>query len=85
MPRWASRIILEVTDIRVDRLQDISEKDAKAEGAPMSVHHGTAEIVSSYRDGFENIWNSINGSGSWAANPYVWVIEFKRLEVQLTD
>lgn len=84
MPRWASRITLEVTGVRVERLQEISEADAKAEGIE-ELSHGfrdylqrdvQMDAVSSY----ESLWESINGAGSWEANPWVWVIEFKRLE-----
>ena len=85
MPRWASRITLEVTAIRVERLQDISEADAKAEGA--SYHNGLGVGHSGWRhdDGavhndarsaYAQLWNSINGPGSWDANPWVWVVEF---------
>lgn len=73
MPRWASRIDLEITDVRVERLQDITEEDAMAEGAYKSPAAGN------YRMGFGEIWESINGSGSWSKNPWVWVIEFKRV------
>lgn len=82
MPRWASRITLEISDIRVERLQEISEKDAEAEGARFEL----AEIDSvrlgaeaSHRGGFQNLWQRINGPDSWYANPWVWVIEFKRI------
>ncbi len=80
MPRSASRILLEITAVRVERLNDISEADAKAEGL-MRVSDGFrgadglpwyANPVASYR----SLWESINGAGSWAANPWVWVIEF---------
>lgn len=76
MPRWASRITLEITDVRVERLQDISIDDAKAEGSPTHGHSG-AEI--SPRKGFRHLWGRINGHESWDANPWVWVIEFKRI------
>ncbi|MFL1405413.1 hypothetical protein ACJO2E_08730 [Marinobacter sp. M1N3S26] len=76
MPRWASRITLEITDVRVERLQDISVADAKAEGGPTHGHSG-AEI--SYRRGFRHLWSQINGPDSWDANPWVWVIEFRRI------
>jgi hypothetical protein len=84
MPRWASRITLEVTGVRVERLQDISEEDAIVEG-----------IVAQYlsADGFDRtdgygntprylyrlLWERINGEGSWAANPWVWALSFKRV------
>lgn len=82
MPRWASRITLEVTGVRVERLQEISEADAKAEGVPCEIIFGTdrgidgkAFPIREYRD----LWESINGLGSWEANPFVWVVEFKRI------
>lgn len=81
MPRWASRITLDVTGIRVERLQDISEADAIAEGVNVhSDHHGKPRTsiyspVQAYRD----LWESINGEGSWDANPWVWVVEFPRV------
>lgn len=76
MPRWASRITLEITDIRVERLQDISEADAKAEGVTESIvlPGDRGSFVAS----FGYLWESIHGAGSWAANPWVWVIEFQR-------
>ena len=82
MPRWASRITLEITGVRVERLHDISEVDARAEGAPDItgvVMGGKLRGIATYRDWFKNLWQSINGADSWASNPWVWVIEFKRL------
>ncbi len=91
MPRKASRITLEVTAVRVERLQDISEADAKAEGAdPFVDGHGTlsrAEIdadpgfanFANYRDGYRILWDSIHGDASWPANPFVWVFTFRKL------
>ena len=88
MPRAASRIQLEITGVRVERLQDISEEDAKAEGCPCYVcgnlmdgkneddchcFHRKAGVTD-----YLKLWESINGPGSWAANPWVWVIEFRR-------
>lgn len=73
MPRWASRITLEVTGVRVERLQDISADDCWAEGIPYSPD---VDPVHEYR----NLWEQINGPDSWAANPWVWVVEFKRTE-----
>lgn len=70
MPRWASRITLEITGVRVERLHDISEEDAVAEGVPR---------YSGALFEFCQIWKALNGPGSWNANPWVWAIEFKRL------
>jgi hypothetical protein len=73
MPRWASRITLEVTGVRVERLQDISEADARSEGisrADCPDWHATTD--------YRALWESIHGPGSWAANPRVWVAEFRR-------
>lgn len=78
MPRWASRITLEVTGVRVERLQDISGPDCWAEGIECagwdSEKYGS--VTHCYRD----LWESINGPGSWEKNPWVWVVEFKRVE-----
>ncbi|MBA5058312.1 hypothetical protein H2N66_31055 [Pseudomonas aeruginosa] len=79
MPRWASRILLEITAVRVERLQDITEDQAIAEGIdthPMGFY-GNGCITAG--GAFLELWESINGDGSWAANPWVWVIEFKRV------
>jgi hypothetical protein len=77
MPRWASRITLEITAVRVERLLKISEADAKAEGAQLAEGPCTEPEFQSYTLGYLNLWNSINGPDSWASNPWVWVIEFK--------
>lgn len=81
MPRWASRILLEVTGVRVERLQDISEADAQAEGWTRRPEVSTDPQVHSdaARDWFMDLWESINGPDSWAANPWVWVVEFRRI------
>lgn len=81
MPRWASRITLEITDVRVERLQDISGMDAKREGVSVPAHlpHDGADLDYARRE-YRRLWQSINGPGSWDANPWVWVIEFKKLE-----
>ncbi|MPN12300.1 hypothetical protein SDC9_159616 [bioreactor metagenome] len=76
MPKWAARIWLEVTGVRVERLQQITEEDAKAEGAPMK--NSPAAHLTGYRRGFQELWESTDGD--WAANPWVWVIDFKRIE-----
>ena len=102
MPRWASRITLEITSVRIERLNDISKKDAAAEGfTKISKDDGkTWKYGIPDRDGlpgtddsgwpwrdweqdprnaFKKLWESINGDGSWDANPWLWVIEFKRV------
>ena len=90
MPRWASRILLEVTAVRVERLQDITEEQAQTEGAdPIRLDGLTASDISAldlewadpetpYRNGFRQLRGSLDGD--WDANPWVWVIEFKRVE-----
>lgn len=85
MPRAASRSTLEITGIRVERLQDISEADALAEGMQFrnadEDQDGApdARQSRSYRQAFIDAWRDINGTDSWAANPWVWVIEFTNL------
>jgi len=82
MPRWASRITLEIVSIRVERLKAISEADAKAEGCfmPDSIYPGEPHTPGSYVvKQYRLLWESINGPSSWSANPWVWVVEFKRL------
>lgn len=86
MPRWASRITIEVESVRVERLIDISEKDAMAEGV-QRIEYGPNEIggiqvhphTSSYRDAFKELWEVINGPSSWEVNPWVWVLTFRRI------
>lgn len=103
MPRWASRILLEITDVRVERLNAISEEDAQREGVHTEVWDQTVvarnyaardeffqfwsedmphyvEMNQLYRSSFRSLWESIYGSENWLANPWVWVIEFKRVE-----
>jgi hypothetical protein len=92
MPRWASRIRLKIARISVERVQDISESDAKAEGAKLAVKYDDGYITSepriverelhsrSFAFGFEGLWRQIHGSKSWDSNPWVWVIEFKVIE-----
>ncbi|MFI9652815.1 hypothetical protein [Guyparkeria halopsychrophila] len=84
MPRWASRITLEITEVRVERVQEISGADAKAEGMCSRLAESSSLLgpAGSYKDNFRTAWNSINGHGSWDENPWVWVVEFKRQEVQ---
>ncbi|WP_241723043.1 morphogenetic protein [Raoultella sp. HC6] len=83
MPRWASRILLEITDVRVERLNSISEEDAQAEGMELTGWRPTysdpdsgGEVWTPY-DNFAQLWESIYGEESWKANNWVWVIEFK--------
>lgn len=94
MPRWASRITLEIESVRVERLQEISEADAKAEGVldwaaelarrpgvtascidRMALRYGSGSLAY----GYAAMWDEIHGPGSWDANPWVWVVEFRRL------
>lgn len=78
MPRWASRITLQVTNVRVERVQEISEEDAIAEG--VSKHDGSVCIGETHRAEFRCLWDSINGKKHpWASNPWVWVVEFKKV------
>lgn len=79
MPRWASRITLEITDVRVERLQDISSADAKAEGVATPDLNDWCDD-SKWVSQFAWLWRSINGPDSWDANPWVWVVEFKRVD-----
>lgn len=94
MPRSASRIDLEIVSVRVERLQDITEGDAAAEGVEydsgweeepgfgwldyLSVNDSYSMLTA--KDSYRSLWESINGPGSWDANPYVWVVEFKRFK-----
>jgi len=78
MPSWASRLTLEIVGVRVERLQDITEADAIAEGAMPSIVGGDLDHLKS-RAGFQSLWETICGAGSWSLNPFVWVVEFKRL------
>ena len=82
MPRRACRLHLEITKVRVERLQDISEEDAKAEGVAKGyVGPIKGKAHYSYRMGFFNIWEDINGVESLDSDPWVWVIEFKLIEM----
>ncbi|HCI6087271.1 TPA: hypothetical protein NPN72_001273 [Klebsiella pneumoniae] len=86
MPRWASRILLEITDVRVERLNAISQEDAQAEGMELTGWRPTysdpdsgGEVMTPY-DNFAELWSSIYGEDGWKSNPWVWVIEFKLVE-----
>jgi hypothetical protein len=77
-PRWASRIVLDLKSIRAERLQDISQEDALAEGLPDQLgDRFMADLPARYR--YHQLWDSINGRGSWYENPWVWVINFRRI------
>jgi hypothetical protein len=98
MPRWASRITLEVTGVRVERLQSISAADARAEGIESQEHLIAGTVCRSWKaygsengwypegketapiHSFQSLWNSLAAPGAvWQANPWVWVVEFKRV------
>lgn len=74
MPRWASRITLEITAKHIEPIQDISERDACAEG------FGSAITRDCNWPKFAALWDKINGAGSWESNPFVWALTFKRIE-----
>lgn len=79
--RWASRITLRITDVRVERVQDISEADAIAEGLHQGFwEYDNGECNLTAKEGFEALWESLHGPGSWDANPWVWAIEFERVK-----
>lgn len=97
MPRAASRIRLEVTGVRVERLQDISEADAIAEGIrrpesmsdeamldadvwPTGVERAAFNALNQPVAQYRRLWEQLNGTGTWAANPLVWVVEFRRID-----
>jgi hypothetical protein len=80
MPRLASRLTLEITEVRVQRLQEICEEDARAEG--VHIRHPPPDgkgWPQSNREVFTRLWASINGADSWVANPWVWCISFRRI------
>lgn len=78
MPRHYSRILLDILSVRIERLQDISEDDARAEGVKgFQNDDGSSRFV----DPFRILWDKINGKGAWERNPMVWAITFKRSEV----
>lgn len=93
MPRWASRLTLELLAVRVERLQEISEEDAEAEGAEKAIQITPARVPRgkvghrtgyglSFRKGFQEGWDEINAKRgySWKSNPWVWVLEFRKIE-----
>lgn len=92
MTRAASRILLEIVSVRIERLNDITQADARAEGVETvpnffalgcrggwKDYRGQETAVISPRSSYCTLWESINGVGSWASNPWVWVVEFRRL------
>ncbi|WP_313056174.1 morphogenetic protein [Stutzerimonas nitrititolerans] len=82
MPRWASRILLEITTVRVERLQDITKGQAEAEGVRACEHDLDPDGNGySATELFSILWSSLYGIDSYNANPWVWVVEFKRVEV----
>lgn len=91
-PRWASRILLDITAVRVERLHDIRNEDCIAEGIEVHQNHevprtGLAindffrknSLISHYGAEYRMLWESINGKGSWESNPWVWAIKFKQV------
>lgn len=76
MPRWASRITLEIESVRVERVQEISHADALAEGVEYDVSKPDGWPL----ERFHKLWNSVNGPGAWGRNDWVWIITFKRVE-----
>ena len=76
MPRWAARTYLQIDDVRVERIQEISEEDARAEGSPPAPIPGLPPHVG----GFSVLWGSIHGGRAWERNDWVWVYRFHRVE-----
>ncbi|MEX5547893.1 hypothetical protein Q1J68_19935 [Pseudomonas pergaminensis] len=81
MPRWASRILLEISDVRVERLQDISRADIRAEGLQCPPELASDDVSPNYRDWYPAAWRELweSTGGDWDSNPWVWVVEFKRV------
>ncbi|MDR9177952.1 hypothetical protein [Burkholderia multivorans] len=86
MPRWASRITLEITGVRAERLQSISEPDARAEGVTIEDHHMGGYCSGTYRPpsirAFHELWDGLNAAHGygWDTNPWVWVVQFRRID-----
>jgi hypothetical protein len=76
MPRWACRLVLEITSVRVERLQDITDEDARKEGVAITDYYAMSRHP--HRSSFIDLWDSIYGT--WNLNPYVWVVEFRKVE-----
>jgi hypothetical protein len=90
MPRWACRLVLPLVSVRVERVQDITEEDARAEGVELIssgpgwecwMGYGPHGSCKSARESFRSLWVSIYGQESWDANPWVWVAQWERIEV----
>ncbi|MEX5591895.1 hypothetical protein [Pseudomonas orientalis] len=81
MQRWACRILLEITDVRVERLQDISRADIRAEGLLCPPELASDDVSPNYRDWYPAAWRELweSTGGDWETNPWVWVVEFKRV------
>ena len=91
MPRWACRLVLPLVSVRVERVQDITEECAKAEGVERIssgpgwecwMGYGPSSSCKTARDSFRTLWISIYGEESWDANPWVWVAEWEHIEVR---
>ena len=96
MPRWASRLTLRITDVRVERLQEISEDDAKSEGIDYLGDAYGYSLYGKYAgmgptdyirpvESFGSLWESINGPGSWDENPWVWCLSFSVIQQNVND
>lgn len=82
MPRAASRILLEITDVGVERLQEISEQDAMDEGFYQAVHESPTGIGQDVVGWYRSLWEQLNGPDSWTLNPWVWVVTFRRVRAR---
>jgi hypothetical protein len=92
MPRKYCRTVLEITAVRVERVQEITEEDVIAEGVNRIAHGRNGDYYSAFRDdphhdnwidpvgAYKELWESINGKGSWAVNPWVWVVSFIKVQ-----
>jgi hypothetical protein len=78
MPRWASRITLEIAEVRVQRLQEITPSDVLAEGVELGCT--TSDFTDKLTPAFRRLWESIHGADSWEANPWVWALTFERVQ-----
>lgn len=83
MPRWASRLTLIVTDVRVQRLQEISKDDVIAEGIAEREGYPIADCYAGWHEPYAQLWDTINGAGSWDANPWVAAISFRVMRANI--